>query len=77
MHFVGNVKIKVNFGADDGMYRLIQDQIGSVRSVVNVGTGEIKQRLDYDSYGNVTLDTNPGFQPLGFAGDCTTSTRNW
>jgi RHS repeat-associated protein len=60
--------IKVNSGADDGTYRLIRDYLGSVRSVVNVGTGEIKQRLDYDSYGNVTLDTNPGFQPLGFAG---------
>ena len=67
-YFVGNVIIKVNSGADDGTYRLIRDHLGSVRSVVNVGTGEIKQRLDYDSYGNVTLDTNPGFQPLGFAG---------
>ena len=24
--------------------------------------------MDYDEFGNVTLDTNPGFQPLGFAG---------
>jgi RHS repeat-associated protein len=23
--------------------------------------------MDYDSFGNVTLDTNPGFQPFGFA----------
>jgi len=26
------------------------------------------QRMDYDDWGNVTNDTNPGFQPFGFAG---------
>jgi len=26
------------------------------------------QRMDYDDWGNVTSDTNPGFQPFGFAG---------
>ncbi|MGH7166277.1 MAG: RHS repeat-associated core domain-containing protein, partial [Nitrospiraceae bacterium] len=26
------------------------------------------QRMDYDEFGNVLLDTNPGFQPFGFAG---------
>jgi len=30
-------------------------------------TGEIAQRLDYDELGRVILDTNPGFQPFGFA----------
>ena len=30
--------------------------------------GAIVQRLDYDSWGRVLLDTNPGFQPFGFAG---------
>jgi RHS repeat-associated protein len=30
--------------------------------------GEIVQELDYDSYGRITKDTNPGFQPFGFAG---------
>ena len=24
--------------------------------------------MDYDEFGNVLLDTNPGFQPFGFAG---------
>ena len=24
--------------------------------------------MEYDAYGGVTLDTNPGFQPFGFAG---------
>ena len=26
------------------------------------------QQLEYDEFGVVTLDTNPGFQPFGFAG---------
>lgn len=49
-------------------FRIISDQLGSSRLVVNTATGEIVQRMDYDEFGNVTLDTNPGFQPFGFAG---------
>ncbi len=49
-------------------YRLISDHLGSVRLVVNASTGEVIQRLDYDEFGNVLQDTNPGFQPFGFAG---------
>jgi RHS repeat-associated protein len=49
-------------------YRLITDQIGSVRLVTDTATGTIAQRIDYDSFGNVLADTNPGFQPFGFAG---------
>jgi RHS repeat-associated protein len=49
-------------------YRIITDQLGSPRLVVDVTTGRIVQRLDYDEFGNVVLDTNPGFQPFGFAG---------
>lgn len=49
-------------------YRIIADQVGSVRLVVNTTTGNIVQRLDYDEFGNVLIDTNPGFQPFGFAG---------
>ncbi len=49
-------------------YRLVTDQLGSVRLVVNAATGQVAQRLDYDTFGNVALDTNPGFQPFGFAG---------
>jgi hypothetical protein len=26
------------------------------------------QELRYDAFGRVVLDTNPGFQPFGFAG---------
>lgn len=49
-------------------YRLITDHLGSVRLVVNANTGAIVQRLDYDEWGNVSNDTNPGFQPFGYAG---------
>ena len=49
-------------------FRILTDVAGNVRAVVNSATGAIAQRLDYDSFGNVTLDTNPGFQPFGFAG---------
>lgn len=49
-------------------YRIITDHLGSVRLVVNVATGAIAQRIDYDEFGVVLQDTNPGFQPFGFAG---------
>jgi RHS repeat-associated protein len=49
-------------------YRFIKDQVGSPRLVVDVANGTVAQRLDYDVFGVVTLDSNPGFQPFGFAG---------
>ena len=49
-------------------YRLITDQLGSVRLAVDSTTGQIAQRIDYDEWGNVQADSNPGFQPFGFAG---------
>jgi YD repeat-containing protein len=49
-------------------YRLITDHLGSVRLVVNASDGSIAQRMDYDEFGQVLLDTNPGFQPFGYAG---------
>jgi RHS repeat-associated protein len=49
-------------------YRIISDHLGSPRLVIDTATGAIVQRLDYDEFGNVILDTNPGFQPFGFAG---------
>lgn len=48
-------------------YRLISDHLGSPRLVVNSADGSIAQRMDYDEFGTVTNDTNPGFQPFGFA----------
>jgi RHS repeat-associated protein len=53
----------------DGVdYRLVADQVGSVRLVVNAQTGVIAQRLDFAEFGTLLLDTQPGFQPFGFAG---------
>jgi RHS repeat-associated protein len=49
-------------------YRILTDHLGSPRLVVNVNTGQVVQRMDYDEFGNVLTDTNPGFQPFGFAG---------
>ena len=53
---------------DGSTFRLLSDVRGSVRLVINASTGVVAQRLDYDPFGDVTLDTNPGFQPFGFAG---------
>lgn len=53
---------------DGTNYRIVSDHLGSVRIVVNAQTGAVVQRLDYDAWGNVTQDTNPGFQPFGYAG---------
>jgi RHS repeat-associated protein len=49
-------------------YRIISDHLGSPRLVVDTATGAIIQQITYDAFGNVTSDTNPGFQPFGFAG---------
>jgi len=49
-------------------YRIVSDHLGSVRLVVNASSGAVAQRIDYDAFGAVTQDTNPGFQPFGFAG---------
>jgi len=49
-------------------YRIISDHLGSPRLVVDTSTGAVVQRMDYDDWGKVTQDTNPDFQPFGFAG---------
>jgi RHS repeat-associated protein len=54
--------------ADGTMYRFITDHLGSVRLMVNAGDGTVVQRLAYDAFGRVLNDSNPGFQPFGFAG---------
>ena len=50
------------------LYRLLSDHLGSVRYVVDVASGAVVQALRYDEYGVVLEDTEPGFQPFGFAG---------
>lgn len=49
-------------------YRIVSDHLGSPRLVIDSSDGSIVQRMDYDVWGRVTQDTNPGFQPFGFAG---------
>nr|WP_306799249.1 RHS repeat-associated core domain-containing protein [Alcanivorax quisquiliarum] len=53
---------------DSNTYQIISDHLGSPRLVLDVATGQVAQRLEYDVWGNITQDTNPGFQPFGFAG---------
>ena len=49
-------------------YRILTDHLGSPRLVVDASTGQVMQEMAYDAFGNVLTDTNPGFQPFGFAG---------
>ncbi len=53
--------------AGTNVYQLLADERGSIRLVVDAADGSIAQALDYDEFGRVLLDTQPGFQPFGFA----------
>ena len=44
------------------------DHLGSMHLIVCVADRTIAQRLDYDAWDQVLSDSNPGFQPFGFAG---------
>jgi RHS repeat-associated protein len=52
----------------DSVYCVVSDYLGSVRMVVNAATGYVAQEIRYDPWGGVLDDSNPGFQPLGYAG---------
>jgi RHS repeat-associated protein len=52
----------------DTTYRIISDHLGSPRLVINTASGDIVQQMNHDAFGNVLQDSNPGFQPFGFAG---------
>ena len=49
-------------------YRIVSDHLGSPKLVLDTSTGAVIQSMDYDEWGNVIADTNPEFQPFGFAG---------
>ncbi len=49
-------------------YRIIKDHLGSPRLVVDIASNTVVQSISYDVWGNVLSDSNPGFQPFGFAG---------
>ncbi len=53
---------------DGKTYRILSDHLGSPRLVIDISDGSVVQRMDYDTFGNVIEDSNPGFQPFGFAG---------
>ncbi len=49
-------------------YRVVADHLGSPRFVINTADGTVAQRMEYDDWGSLMSDSNPGFQPFGFAG---------
>ena len=53
---------------DGANYYFAKDQLGSIRAVVDSNSGTITQLIQYDEFGRVLSDSNPGFQPFGFAG---------
>lgn len=75
---LGNITTRFVYGAKANVpdymiknnvtYRIVSDHLGSPRLIVNTVDGSIIQQMDYDEFGNVINDTNPGFQPFGFAG---------
>ena len=62
----GHVPSTMRKGSTD--YRIVTGHLGSVRQVVDLSTGLVVQEKDYDAWGRVIRNTNPGFQPFGFAG---------
>ena len=50
------------------IYRIVSDHVGSPRLIINTQNGSVAQRIDYDVWGTITADSNPGFQPFGYAG---------
>ncbi|WP_303900982.1 RHS repeat domain-containing protein [Thiohalomonas denitrificans] len=74
----GNIKTRFVYGSKANVpdymekggntYRIISDHLGSLRLVIDIATGDVAQRMAYDEFGNAIENTNPGFQPFGFAG---------
>jgi RHS repeat-associated protein len=49
-------------------YRVFSDHLGSPRVIVDASSGAIVQRMDFQPFGEIIQDSNPGWQPFGFAG---------
>ncbi len=58
-------------------YRIITDHLGSPRLIVDTATGNVVQKMAYDEFGRVLTDSNPGFQPFGFAGGLYDRDTKW
>ena len=54
-------------GGNETIYFIIKDQLGSILQLVDQN-GNIAQDIEYDEFGNMLVNSNPEFQPLGFAG---------
>jgi RHS repeat-associated protein len=67
--FVYGTKLNVpEYMIRDGVtHRIFSDHLGSPRVVVNTSTGQIVQRMDFHAFGEIIQDSNPGWQPFGFA----------
>jgi RHS repeat-associated protein len=52
----------------DKTYKIVSDHLGSPRFVIDTESGSLAQQIEYDEFGVVLSDSNPGFQPFGFAG---------
>lgn len=65
---VPDYMVDVSGGGAGVVYRLVSDPRGSVRMVIHAGAGAIAQQINYDAFGYVLSDTQPGYQPFGFAG---------
>jgi RHS repeat-associated protein len=52
----------------DRTYKIFSDHLGSPKLVIDTETGAVAQQIEYDEFGAVLSDSNPGFQPFGFAG---------
>jgi RHS repeat-associated protein len=50
------------------LLRVVKDYLGNVRAIANAQTGAVLQAIEYDAFGVILRDSNPGFQPFGFAG---------
>lgn len=53
---------------DGTTYRIFADHLGSPRIIVDATTGAIVHRMDFGPFGEVQQNTNPDWQPFGFAG---------
>jgi RHS repeat-associated protein len=66
--YASRANVPDSFTRGGETYRLLADYLGSPRIVMNASTGEVVQRMDFGPFGERLQDTNPGFQPFGFAG---------
>ncbi len=53
---------------DTAEYMIVTNHLGSPVQVIDVNSGVIVQEIKYTVWGEIISDTNPGFQPFGFAG---------